>query len=169
MSATIVGASTLLIDFTHGDDDAPFVQVSFYWHGHSEGSFVTAVVGPRPVQNGNLAVHAQGRNPHRAIERLSEWNNKPNGVPHRTIRAFFALTGGDVDGEVTVNDLATTFAGGDEDIAAHFRSSSWGSLKTNKGNAWGEIFAQEGRGANARARLVDAVKDALRQHPNWFR
>ena len=41
---------TLLIDFTKGDDDKPYVQVSFYWHGHSEESFLRAMVNPsRPT------------------------------------------------------------------------------------------------------------------------
>lgn len=38
---------TLLIDFIHGDDDRPYVQVSFYWYGHSEESYYKAIVSPR--------------------------------------------------------------------------------------------------------------------------
>ena len=38
----------LLIDFTHGDGDIPYVQVSFYWYGRSEESYFRAVVNPRP-------------------------------------------------------------------------------------------------------------------------
>jgi hypothetical protein len=39
---------TLLIDFTHGDGDIPYAQVSFYWYGRSEVSYFRAVVNPRP-------------------------------------------------------------------------------------------------------------------------
>ena len=38
----------LLIDFTHGDGDIPYVQVSFYWYGRSEASYFRAVVSPKP-------------------------------------------------------------------------------------------------------------------------
>ena len=40
---------TLLIDFVNGDSDQlPFIQISFYWHGHSQESFFRAVVNPNP-------------------------------------------------------------------------------------------------------------------------
>ena len=38
----------LLIDFTHGDGESPYVQVSFYWYGRSAESYFRAVVNPRP-------------------------------------------------------------------------------------------------------------------------
>lgn len=39
---------TLLIDFVHGDDDIPYVQVSFYWYGRSEEAYIKAVANPKP-------------------------------------------------------------------------------------------------------------------------
>lgn len=36
----------LLIDFVHSNDGCPYVQVSFYWHGHSSESYFRAVENP---------------------------------------------------------------------------------------------------------------------------
>lgn len=36
----------LLIDFVNGKNDGVYVQVSFYWFGHSRGSFFKAIINP---------------------------------------------------------------------------------------------------------------------------
>ena len=158
---------TLLIDFTHGDAGTPFVQVSFYWHGHSEGSFVRAMVGPRQPQQAD-AVDNPGHNENRVLDRIAGWVNRPDQTPYRAISAFLLLTQGDVEGIVTVGELKQRFSNGNQVDADRFKKA-WGSLKTNRGNAYGRVFSQDGRGDEALAQIVPEIQEVLHQHPDWFR
>ncbi len=158
---------TLLIDFIHVDDHGPFVQVSFFWHGHDEDSFVTAIVGPHRPQHVNVA-NGQEQIEEKALNRIAGWANKPNETPYKVLKAFLSLTDWDVEGVVAVGDIKRRFSNGDAKEAERFKGA-WGSLKTNKGKSYGKVFSQDGRGDAAIAQIVPEIQEVLHQNPGWFR